>query len=265
MKWTYLLYLPVVVSVFWSVLILATKKHPTRAQIILSIQMLLLAFASAILIVIYRGRTDNLFIYEYIFELVAILCGPLYYIGICALTEARGSTLRQRRILLIPFLFILALTVGSFLIGPKQYNLLCHQFRFSSVAFQPGNPAWNFMHIWSHHVFLILLLILNPLILFVASRKNIIFQKRFNSYYADGIGAPKLHSRILVAISWLFFPVVALVVSAVLFRPLFAKYVLLVAFALLAILLHFTGRYIYRLDYDARYLAQFIKNKNLQS
>ncbi|MBP3762541.1 MAG: hypothetical protein J6I49_01525 [Bacteroidales bacterium] len=262
MHWTYITYLPAVVSALWPLAIFARKKHPTRAQLLLSAAMLMVAFALVMGTVILRGRTYSLFIYQYLLQLVAILAGPVYYIAICALTEPRGSSLRQRHSLVLPLLFILALSLLVLLLGPRRYEHLCLLFRYRMLFPLEGDTLWNLTSILSYPVFTALLLATDLPLLFMASRKCRVYQSRFNSYYAEGINAPKHNSRPIHIIAWLFLPLALAAVLIIALRPAFQKYLLVAIALLLSVLQFLLGRYTYSLDFDARYLAQIVKMKN---
>lgn len=261
MKWTYLMYLPAVVSALWALALLATKKRPTRAQLLLAAAMLIVAFAEVLATVIYRGRTQNLFIYQYIFQIVAVLAGPVYYISVCALTEPRGSSLRQRHCLIFPLLYILVLSVSASILGPRRYQHLCLLLRYDTLFPLEGDAAWNFVSVWTLSVFCGLMAVMNLILFFMASHKGRIFQLRFNSYYADTVGAPKLNSRPLRLLAWIFLPLAAAAVLLIALRPPYTKYYLIAVSSTLAVLQFMIGRYAYSLNYDARYLAQLVKHK----
>lgn len=259
MNWSHIMYLPVLATLFWPIAIIAKKKHPTRAQLLLIVDMLMVAFATFILTVILRGRSDHLFIYQYILQIVSVLCIPFYYLSICALTEPRGTSLRQRRSLILPLLYIIGITIASLLIGPQRYETLCRTLRCGNLMLSHGDTAWNLMTFFSREIYLALIVVLNLILLIMASHKSIIFQKRFNSYYADQIGAPKLKSRILSVLTWVFLPLALAALIAVYYHPPFYKYIIISLAILATVLQLFIGRYAYSLDYDARYLAQFVK------
>ena len=259
MKWSFILLLPAVVSLFWPIAIALFKKHPTRAQILLSLLLILMAFNIAVMAVFFRGRAGSLFIYNYIYELVSVLCGPVYYVAICSLTEPRGATLRQRRIFFIPLVFILIHTFLSFHLGPRQYEIMCQQIRDGALGSHPTNITWNFLLFWSHYFFSALLIVMNFVLVLMASRKSRLFERRFNSYYAQNINARKNNSRPLRLLSWAFLPMAVLVVLTVDYRPYYYKYILIVLSVFLSVIQFYIGRYTYTLDYDARYLADLVR------
>ncbi len=261
MKWTYLMYLPALVSALWALVLLATKKRPTRAQLLLGATMLIVAFAEVLATFIFRGHSRSLFIYQYLFQFASILAGPLYYISVCALTEPRGSSLRQRHSLILPLLFILALTIGVSLLGPRRYEHLCLLFRYDSLFPLEGDARWNFVAIMTLPVFSAVMVLMNLVLFFMASHKARIFQRRFNSYYADTVGAPKLNSRPISLMAWICLPLAATAVALIALRPAYAKYGLIVVSSLMAVLQFLVGRYAYSLNYDARHLAQLVKHK----
>ena len=253
------MFLPAAVSAAWAAVILAVKRRPTRAQMLLSQAMLLVAFSMAMLTVFFRGQAGSLFIYDYIFELTAMLCGPLYYLSICSLTEPRGATLRQRRVFVVPLMYIAVLTVGAFWLGPRQYELQCWMLREGEQMYLPSHPAWNFMMVWSHIVFVAMMMAMNFVLVLMAWRKSRIYQRRFNSFYATGINAKQIDSRPLQLLAWLFLPLCIAVVLVVEVRPLYYKYYLIVIALLLSVIQTLMGYYTYHLDHDARYLALLVK------
>ena len=261
MNWTYIMYLPAIVSALWPLALLLTKKHPTRAQLLLSATMLIEAFAFTIATVIFRARTHSLFIYQYLFQLADVLIAPLFYIALCALAEPRGTSLRQRHSLLPPLLFIIGLSIGASLLGPRRYDQMALLFRHASLHPLPGDTTWNFMLLWSYPLFSLLIIIHSLTLLLLASRKSILFQRRFNSYYAENIHAPKLNSRPVLLLSWLFLPLAASLIILIALRPPFSKHILIALSLLLSLLQLLLGRYTYSLDYDARYLAHLIRSK----
>lgn len=262
MKWSFALYLPAVISLLWVIATLVTKRRPTRAQITLCLMQLLLAFAIVVLDVFFRGRAGSLFIYNFLFEFVAVLCAPMYYLGLCSLTEPRGTTLRQRRSFLVPLLFIIGLVAGSFWLGPRRYEELCYAIRESGATFIPGDAPWNFMLFWTHWFFMAFLLIMSYLFLVVGTRKVYLYQRRFNSFYADGMNLPRFDIRQLLILNWVFLPLSVLSIFFINFRPLNYKYWLIGLVVLISALQFMIGLFTYRLRHDARSLAGYIQEKN---
>ena len=129
MRWSYILFLPALVSAFWALVIVIGRRRPTRSQVILSLMLLIEAVAMTVFGVFFRGQEEQIFIYTYTFEVLAVVCGPMYYIGICSHTEARGATLEQRRVFIIPLLFIIGLTIAAFWLGPRRYGVMCVDYR----------------------------------------------------------------------------------------------------------------------------------------
>lgn len=84
MKWSFILFLPAVVSMCWALATIAFKRRLTHAQVILSLTQVMVAFGITMLIVLFRGRAGSLFIYDFVFEVLAVFCMPMYYIGICS-------------------------------------------------------------------------------------------------------------------------------------------------------------------------------------
>lgn len=260
MRWTYILYLPVLTSLFWPVLTVMLKKHPTRSQLLLSLTLVFEAAAMLMLGIFFRGRAGCLFIYDYLIEAIAVVCGPLYYIGICSLTEPNGVNLRQRQVLLLPFLFILGLTIAAWRLGPRRYETLCLMIHEGNFDWFSGDAEMQFMMVWHSILFPALMLIYNFVLLVIAERKLVIYRRRFNSFYAEKIGVHLSHSRAIDFFMWLFLPLGLVAVLLVESRPYYAKYYLIVTAVLLAAVQVFYGRYVYKLDYDARYLAQLVRN-----
>ncbi|MBR1549709.1 MAG: hypothetical protein IJ634_03640 [Bacteroidales bacterium] len=261
MKWSFVIILPAVVAILWALATLLLKRSCTRAQLLLSLAQLLLAFANIDLLVFFRGTAGRLFIYDFLFETTALLFGPLLYIGFCSLVEPRGATLRQRHSFILPLLFIVGLVVGAFWLGPRRYDQLCYAIREGNAAFIPGDSAWNFLLFWDHILFPTLLLPLSFLLLLMATNKVRSYQRRFNSYYARGLNLPFIDSRHLILVTWLFLPITVALVLLVNLRPFYYKYWLIGCSLILAVLLFLLGRFIFRLDSDARTLADFIRHK----
>ena len=261
MKWSFILFLPALVSATWALGTLALKRNITRAQVVLSLTLLLIAFAIVVLGVFFRGFVGRLFIYDFIFETVAMLCGPFLYIGICALTEPRGTTLRQRHSFILPLLFIAGLVAGSFWLGPRRYDQMCYEIREGLDAWPPGDTPWNFMYFWDHYLFPILLVLMDFILLLMVTRKVRHYQRRFNSYYAHGLNVPFIDSRQIVLLTWFFVPLAVATVLFIDIRPYYYKYWLIGCSLLLSVLLFYVGRFIYKLDYDARSLAEYVRNK----
>lgn len=262
MKWSFIIILPAIVSLFWALATMFIKRRPTRAQTILSLTMILMAFSIVVLDVFFRGRAGKLFIYDFVFEATAVLCAPFYYLGLCALTEPRGATLRQRRSFVLPLLFIVALVAGSFWLGPRRYEELCYAIRETGATFFPGDAPWNFMLFWTHWFFPAFLLIMSFLLLLIGARKVRLYQQRFNSYYADDMDLPYIDTRQLLFFTWIFLPLVTLTIFIITFRPFYYKYLLIGCAVLLSVLQYMIGRFTYRLNHDARYLAEYIRKKN---
>lgn len=262
MKWSFILILPAAVAILWSLATLLLKRRLTRAQFLLSLTQLLLAFAIIDLDVFFRGTAGRLFIYDFLFVTTSLLCGPLLYLGFCSLVEPRGVTLRQRHSFILPLLFIAGLVAGSFWLGPRRYDQLCYAIREGYAAFIPGDHAWNFMLLWVHILYPVLLVLLDFVLFLMATAKVRRYQRRFNSYYARGLNLPFIDSRYLILFTWLFLPLAVAVVLLVDLRPYYYKYWLIASSILVAILLFFLGRFIYRLDSDARALADFIRRES---
>ncbi len=261
MKWSFILFLPALVSICWAIATLAFKRRVTHAQMVLSLTQLMVAFDIIVLVVFFRGRAGSLFIYDFVFESMAVFCMPMYYIGICALTEARGATLKQRRVFLAPIFFILGLTVGAYWLGPRRYEEMCYAIIDDTAGWIPGDAAWNFLYFWDHWLFPVFTLLLIAVLALLSYSKVRLYQRRFNSYYAEDMNVPFIDSRTLSVFTWLFIPLGIIVVCFIDFRPYLFKYWLIVCAVLLSVLQFLMGRFVYRLDYDARYLAEYIKKK----
>ena len=268
MKWSYILFLPAAVSMLWGLITLLHKRMPTRAQLLLSAMLLLEGLAMMVVAVFFRGRAGSLFIYHYLFEVMSVLCGPLYYIGACSLTEGRGATRAQRQVFWMPLLFTVVMTAMSFIIGPLRYERLCWAMREGSVAdmmSQGGDPSNAVMLLWNRYVLLFLLVVVNTVIVWSAGRKIDLFQVRFNSFYADDLNAPHLRLNAIKWLSYIFLPVAVAVVAVVLMRPHYYKYYLILLSLVLTAMQWMMGQSVYRLDYDARSLAQYIRKERIQA
>ena len=257
MRWSFILFLPAAVTFLWPVAVMF-KKSVSRAQVVLCLVMAMLGFAMSMMAVFFRGRAGSLFIYDYIFELTAMLCGPMFYVGVCSLTEPRGPSLRQRRVFVVPLLFAAALTVGAFWLGPRQYELLCHQLRDGEAAFGNG-AAWDFMLLWDHYVFNLLLIFANALLMLASTRRLVAFQRRYNGLYAHSIGGKPINVRPAIVMSWLIVPLGLTMVAMVDFRPPYFKYYLIFFSLVQTVLQFFIGRFVYSLNHDARHLASIVK------
>ena len=108
------MFLPAIVSAVWALVIVMRYRRPTRSQVILSLMLLIEAVGMTVFGIFFRGQEEQIFIYTFTFEVLSVVCGPMYYIGICSHTEPRGATLKQRRVFLLPLLFIIGLTVAAF-------------------------------------------------------------------------------------------------------------------------------------------------------
>lgn len=265
MKWSYILYLPAFVSAVWALIIVMGRRRPTRSQVILSLMLFIEAVAMTVFGVFFRGQEEHIFIYTYTWEVLAVVCGPMFYIGICAHTEARGATLEQRRVFLIPLLFIIGLTVAVFWLGPRRYEEMCLFYRENGISWNKEDPAWNFMTIWKYGVFPVVFIVYSFILVLIATRKIRRFQQRYNSYYAEDMNLPFFNMRDLNTIVWIFIPLAGLIYYACYFRPPYYKYWLIVSVTLLAVVQFLTGLLAYRMKYDARYLAEYIRNKNFES
>ena len=265
MKWSYILFLSAFVSAFWGVAPIVSKKSLTPAQFVLCFMQLTVAFAVTMLAIFFRGRAGTLSIYDFLFRLSSMFCVPLYYIGICTLTQPRGATLRQRRVILLPIIYMIVFTAGMLVLGPARYEQLCEAVCEGDDVFLHGDNAWNFMLLCDHWAYLILLVAVNFPLMLTAHRKAREYQLRFNSYYAQGLNVPFIDSRVLVILTWLFLPLGILTILMIDFRPYYYKYWIIGTTVILTVLQFFIGRFVYRLDYDARSLADYIrKNHELE-
>ena len=209
MKWSYILFMPAAVSLFWAMYTLLFKRRLNVAQALLSIMLVLLSVAMMMLAVYFRGHSGVLFLYDYIFECLTIVSLAIFYIGICALTEPRGVKVRQRAVMVVPIIFITGLTIGGYSLGWREYDRLCRNIVEGNVAYIPGDIDYNFMLFWDHWFFPLLLLVYGSVLLFIGTRKVWVYKQRFNSYYADTVGAPKLNSRPISLMAWICLPLAA--------------------------------------------------------
>lgn len=259
------MYLPAFVSAIWALVIVMVHRRPTRSQVLLSLMLMIEAVAITVFGVFFRGQEGHIFIYTYMFEVLAVVCGPIYYLAVCSHTEARGATLKQRRVLLIPLLFIIGLTVAVFWLGPRRYEEMCRYYREYGISWDKEDPAWNFMTIWKYGVFPTVLIVYSFILVIIATMKIRRFQRRYNSYYADDMKLPYFNVREFNIIVWIFIPIAALIYYAAYMRPPYYKYWLIVGSTLLTGAQFISGLLAYRMKYDARYLAEYIRNKNLES
>ena len=265
MKWSYILFLPAIVSAAWALFIVMKHRRPARSQVILSLMLLIESVAMTVFGVFFRGQEEQIFIYTYTFEVMAVVCGPMFYIGICSHTEARGATLKQKRVFVIPLLFIIGLTIATFWLGPRRYGVMCVDYREYGLAWGKEDPAWTFMLIWKYGVFPTVLIVYSFILVIIATLKIRRFQHRYNSYYAKDMNLPYFNMREFNIIVCIFLPLAGLIYYAAYMRPPYYKYWLIVGVVLLAVVQYITGRLAYRMKYDARYLAEYIRTKNLES
>ena len=265
MKWSYILYLPAFVSAVWALVIVMRYRRPTRSQVILSLMLLIESVAMTVFGVFFRGQEEHIFIYTYTWEVFAVVCGPMYYLGICSHTEARGATLEQRRVFWIPLLFIIGLTVAVFWLGPRRYEEMCRYYREYGISWNKEDAAWNFMTKWKYVVFPTVLIVYSFILVIIATLKIRRYQRRYNDYYAKDMNLPFFNMWDFNIIILIFVPLAALIYYAAYMRPPYYKYWLIVGCTLLAGVQFIAGRLAYKMKYDARYLAEYIRTKNLES
>lgn len=261
MKWSYILFMPAAVSLFWAMYTLLFKRRLNVAQALLSIMLVLLSVAMMMLAVYFRGHSGVLFLYDYIFECLTIVSLAIFYIGICALTEPRGVKVRQRAVMVVPIIFITGLTIGGYSLGWREYDRLCRNIVEGNVAYIPGDIDYNFMLFWDHWFFPLLLLVYGSVLLFVGTRKVWVYKQRFNSYYAENLNERPIDCRMLVILAWMFLPLGVLTFWAIDFRPYYYKYWLIVLSVAITVVQWIIGRFINRLDHDASFLAEYIRRK----
>lgn len=259
MKWSYILFLPALVSLLWAGCTLLFKRRLTAAQVLLSIMLVMLAAAMVMLGVYFRGHSGVLFLYDYIFEVLTTLSIAIFYLGVCALTEPRGVKMNQRMVMLVPLFFIAGLTAGAYSLGWRGYDQLCHNIVNGDVAYIAGDIDYNFMLFWDHWFFPAFMLVYGAVLLFVGTRKVWVYKQRFNSYYAENLHERPIDCRMLVIFAWMFLPLGVLTFWAIDFRPYYYKYWLIVLSLAMAVMQWLFGRFIYRLDHDAVFLADYIR------
>lgn len=258
MKWSYILFLPALVAFFWSALPVLFKKSITHAQVLISIALFLESASIVLLSIYFRGHSGGLFLYNYIFKFLSMLCAPIFYLGICSLTEAKGISVEQRRVLFLPLLYILCLTAGAITIGWRRYEAMCIAVRDGVAC----DPSVQFMYIIDHWVFPIFLVLVGFFLFVASTRKVWLYQKRFNDYYAHGLQVRPIDSRYLVIFCWIYLPLAAGIIYCIYTRPPYYKYWMIALSVLNAVSLWVIGQLNYRLDYDAKYLADYIREKN---
>ncbi len=263
MKWSYILYLPAVVSIAWALIIALTKKHLTHAQILFCLSLMVDAFCITVSGVYFRGQSGSLYIYDYLLEVTAMMSAPMFYISICSLTEPRGATLKQRHVFLVPILFTVGLTIGAFGMHPSRYQDMCLAvFENGRIPWRPGDCAYNFMIFWNQFVFPVVTIVTGTILILLAWHKVSIYKKRFDSYYAQRLKQPCLDIRGILVLSCLFMPFGLLTIYLIAFRPHYYKYWLILSAVILTVIQYLTGRFAYHYNYDARFLAEYIRNQN---
>ena len=261
MNWLYIIFLPVAASLLWPFLMVMVKRNPLLSQMILGLTMTIEAFAMIMLFITLHGKTDELFIYDFLLLVSVATCGPLYFTGICALTEPRGASPRQRRVLIIPLLYTAGLTIGAWLMGIRNYEAMCLAIHNGSIAWNGSGTGWQFMYIWHNIVFGFLLVVVNIILMVIANRKLTVFRNRFNSFYADRLGKPLPKHRPVTIFSWIFLPLCLALLLLITHNPRAAKYLTVFLSVVIAAIQFFYGRYIYNLNYDARYLNKLLNEK----
>ncbi len=138
---------------------------------------------------------------------------------------------------------------------------MCHAIVDNTAGWIAGDAAWNFLYFWDHYLFPVFTLVLIVVLSVVSIQKVQLYQRRFNSYYAEDMNVPFIDSRTLSVFTMLFIPLGIIIVCLIDFRPYMVKYWLILCAVLLSVLQFLMGRFVYRLDYDARYLAEYIRTK----
>ena len=129
------------------------------------------------------------------------------------------------------------------------------------IPWHPDDMAYNFMILWNQIVFPLLTIIMGVTLLFLSERKVRLYKQRFDSYYAQGLNMPRLNIREIVIITWLFLPFIMLTIYLIAYRPYYYKYWLILCALMLTVIQYLTGRFAYRYNYDARFLADYIRNQ----
>ena len=96
----------------------------------------------------------------------------------------------------------------------------------------------------------------------MAAHKSRVFSNRFNSFYAKDIDVPKIGHRQLLTYTCIFLVLAVVTVLLIDLRPYYYKYWLILTAILMTGMQFVIGRYIFHLDYDARYVAWYVKQKN---
>jgi len=213
------------------------------------------------LIICLDGQTERIFIYDFLLLTSASICGPMYYVGICALTEPKGSSPKQRRILLIPLIFIIGLVVGVFMMGTLNYESMCRMLYSGNISWSGNGHAWRFMFIWHIIVYVFILLFVNSVLIFVAHRKLKVYHTRYNSFYAKRIGSDMKQPTIITVFAWFYIPVSIGILLLMYFQPFGTKYIVIILSLLITVEKLLFGYYIYGLNNDARYLNTIIVKK----
>jgi hypothetical protein len=143
---------------------------------------------------------------------------------------------------------------------PSRYQAMCLEvFDSGHIPWHPGDLGYNFMVLWNQIVFPLLMIIMGAVLLFMSERKVRRYKQRFDSYYAQGLNMPRLNIREIVIITWLFLPFIMLTIYLIAYRPYYYKYWLILCALMLTVIQYLTGRFAYRYNYDARFLADYIR------
>lgn len=255
--WTYIYLLPAFVCIFWPVITFFHKEKANKAQVLMCLTMILLTVAIMSYMVWFRGRQNALYVYDIIFMLSSGFCPPLYFMFVCALTKPKGITRRNRAVFLPVTIYLFAILVLSTILGGDQYQYYCIETRLYGVPlFDDANWAKNALIIVSHYGYPIFLAIESIAIIVISVFKIRQFHIRFNNYYADKMGRPKLSLRPIVALSILAFPLASGLMFVSYQDPDAYKYQSIVIASAVAVVEFMVGRYNFHLTYTAEQLAQ---------
>ena len=264
MKWAYILYLPALASLVWPIMMLFFKRKPTPAQMLFGVSLAVDAFTIAMMAILFRHRTGMMLVYDYLFNIGAILSAPMYFLAACSLTEPRGVTHRNRNVLIAPFLVIALVSAGLIWLGRTGYEELCQQQYLGDYSFRPGNMPYNFMLFANFYLFVPVLAIMSIVLPLIGGHKMRVFANRYNSFYAGrNLEQPTLHIGRITTLTYIFMPLAGTYLFFSFFRPFDEKPILVLLAVMMAVVQFLRGANVYHLNVDAAQLAMLVR-KDMQ-
>lgn len=264
MKWAYILYLPALASLVWPIALLLFKRRPTSAQVLFGVSLAIDAFTISMLAILFRHRTGMMLVYDYLFCVAALMAAPMYYLAVCALTEPRGVSHRNRHVLIVPIILVALISAGLIWLGRIDYEELCQQEYLGNYSFRPGDAPYNFMLFVSVYLFYSLVAIMSLVLVFLEGHKMRVFADRYNSFYSgSNLGQPTLHTGRITLLTNIFVPLAAGLLFVGMFKPAGAQPILITLSILLSVVQFLRGANAYRLNVDAAQLAMLVR-KDMQ-